>query len=161
MPDPNELRDAIQRVYGELVDDPKRGYHFHTGPEYAAERLGYSPAALAELPGSVTAPFAGVGNPLALGTPRQGETVVDIGAGSGMDAFLAARAVGPTGRVIAIDMTPAMLARGRENVALTGLSCVEYRDCRSRTESPTSSSPTASSTSLRTRPPSSAKRSGS
>jgi SAM-dependent methyltransferase len=124
--DRQELRDAIQRVYNEVAHDPKKGYHFHTGPEYAAERLGYSPAALAELPGSVTAPFAGVGNPLALGVPRNGETVVDIGAGSGMDTFLAAQAVGPSGRVIAVDMTPAMLERGRENVALTGLSQVEY-----------------------------------
>ena len=126
--DRQELRDAIQRVYSEVAHDPKKGYHFHTGPEYAADRLGYSPAALAELPGSVTASFAGVGNPLALGAPRPGETVVDIGAGSGMDSFLAAQAVGPTGRVIAVDMTPAMLERGRENVALTGLSQVEYRE---------------------------------
>jgi SAM-dependent methyltransferase len=126
--DRQQLRDAIQRVYSEVACDPKKGYHFHTGPEYAAERLGYSFAALAALPGSVTAPFAGVGNPLALGAPRSGETVVDIGAGSGMDSFLAAQAVGPTGRVLALDMTPAMLERGRENVALTGLRQVEYRE---------------------------------
>lgn len=73
------------------------------------------------------APFAGVGNPLSLGAPRAGETVVDIGAGSGLDTFLAARAVGHGGRVIAVDMTPAMLERGRENVALTGMGQVEYR----------------------------------
>ena len=54
--------------------------------------------------------------------------MVDIGAGSGMDSFLAAQAVGPTGQVIAVDMTAAMLARGRENVVLTGLSQVEYRE---------------------------------
>ena len=154
-------------MYSDVARDPKKGYHFHTGPEYAVERLGYSPAALAELPGSVTAPFAGVGNPLALGAPRPGETVVDIGAGSGMDSFLAAQAVGPAGRVVAVDMTPAMLERGRENVALTGLSQVEYRQgyaealpARGR-ERPTSSSPTASSTSRRTRRPCSGKRSGS
>jgi SAM-dependent methyltransferase len=122
------LRREIQKVYSEVVDDLKKGFHFHTGPEYAVERLGYSPAALAELPGQVTAPFAGVGNPLALGVPRPGETVVDIGAGSGVDSFLAAKAVGPAGRVVAVDMTPAMLARGRDNVALTGLSQVEYRE---------------------------------
>lgn len=126
--DRRELRDAIQRVYSEVACDPKKGYHFHTGPEYATERLGYSPAALAELPDSVTAPFAGVGNPLALGAPRAGETVVDIGAGSGLDSFLAAQSVGSAGRVIAIDMTPAMLERGRENVALTGAQQVEYRE---------------------------------
>ena len=125
--DPVQLRAAIQDVYSEVVRDPKKGYHFHTGPEYAAERLGYLRAPLADLPDSITAPFAGVGNPLSLGAPRAGETVVDIGAGSGMDTFLAARAVGGAGRVIAVDMTPAMLERGRENVALTGMRQVEYR----------------------------------
>jgi SAM-dependent methyltransferase len=126
--DPVQLRTAIQDVYSEVVRDPKKGYHFHTGPEYAVERLGYSRAALAELPDSITGPFAGVGNPLSLGMPRAGDTVVDIGAGSGLDTFLAARAVGSSGRVVAIDMTPAMLERGRENAALTGLRQVEYRE---------------------------------
>jgi arsenite methyltransferase len=125
--DTSQLRHEIQKVYSEVVRDPKKGYHFHTGPEYAAERLGYSPAALAELPDSVIAPFAGVGNPLSMGLPRPGETVVDIGAGSGMDTFLAAKAVGASGRVVAIDMTDAMLEHGRENIDLTGLSQVEYR----------------------------------
>ncbi len=125
--DTMQLRQEIQRVYSEVVLDPKKGYHFHTGPEYAAERLGYEPAALAELPDSITAPFAGVGNPLSMGRPEPGWTVVDIGAGSGMDTFLAATAVGRSGSVIAVDMTDAMLERGRENVALTGLTQVEYR----------------------------------
>ncbi len=126
--DPKELRTAIQDVYSEVVKDPKKGYHFHTGPEYAVERLGYPRAAVAELLDSVTNPFAGVGNPLSLGTPGLGETVLDIGAGSGMDTFLAARAVGPRGRVIAVDMTPAMLERGRENAAASGMRHVEYRE---------------------------------
>jgi SAM-dependent methyltransferase len=121
-----ELRAEIQRVYSEVVRDPKKGYHFHTGSDYAVERLGYSRADLAELPDSVTAPFAGVGNPLSLERPGAGESVVDIGAGSGLDTFLAARAVGPTGRVWAVDMTPAMLERGRQNAALTGLRQIEY-----------------------------------
>lgn len=122
-----QLRTAIRGVYAEVVRDPKKGYHFHTGPAYAAERLGYSRAALAELPDTITGPFAGVGNPLSLGAPGAGETVADIGAGSGMDTFLAARAVGPRGRVVAVDMTPAMIERGRENVALTGMRQVDYR----------------------------------
>lgn len=122
------LREEIRKVYTEVVRDPKKGYHFHTGPEYAVERLGYSPAALAELPDSVTGPFAGVGNPLSMGSPRERETVVDIGAGSGMDTFLAGKAVGRSGRVIAVDMTDAMLERGRENATLTGMTQVEYRN---------------------------------
>jgi SAM-dependent methyltransferase len=125
--DATELRRAIERVYTDVVNDPKKGYHFHTGPDYAVERLGYAREALAELPDSVTAPFAGVGNPLSLGRPQVGQTVVDIGAGSGMDSFLAAKAVGPGGKVIAVDMTDAMLGRGRESVALSGLRQIEYR----------------------------------
>jgi SAM-dependent methyltransferase len=125
--DAARLREEISKVYSEVARDPKKGYHFHTGPDYAAERLGYSREALAELPDAVTAPFAGVGNPLTAGAPRPGDTVVDIGAGSGTDAFLAAKAVGPTGQVIAIDMTDVMIERGRDNVALTGLRQIEYR----------------------------------
>jgi arsenite methyltransferase len=127
MIDTVELRDAVRAAYAEVVRDPKKGYHFHTGREYAIDRLGYDPGELAELPDGVTAPFAGVGNPLAAGRPRAGETVVDIGAGSGLDTFLAARAVGAAGRIIAVDMTEAMLERGRENVVLTGVHQVEYR----------------------------------
>lgn len=122
-----QLRIEVQKVYSDVARDPKKGYHFHTGADYAVERLGYARAALAELPDSVTAAFAGVGNPLSMGMPAPGATVVDIGAGSGLDAFLAGRAVGPTGHVIAIDMTDAMLERGRENAALTGMKQVEYR----------------------------------
>jgi SAM-dependent methyltransferase len=125
--DAARLRDEIRKVYSDVAADPKKGYHFHTGPDYAADLLGYSRDELAELPDSVKGPFAGVGNPLALGRPREGETVVDIGAGSGLDTFLAARHVGPTGRVIAVDMTDAMLDRGRDNVVLTGQRHVEYR----------------------------------
>jgi SAM-dependent methyltransferase len=124
--DTARLREEISNVYGEVARDPKKGYHFHTGPDYAVERLGYSREALAELPDTVTTPFAGVGNPLAAGAPRPGDTVVDIGAGSGTDAFLAAKAVGPAGRVLAVDMTDVMVECGRDSVALTGLRQIEY-----------------------------------
>jgi SAM-dependent methyltransferase len=125
--DMHQLRLEIQRVYSDVASDPKKGYHFHTGPEYASAHLGYARTDFAGLPDSVTAPFAGVGNPLSMGVPAPGATVVDIGAGSGLDTFLAARAVGPSGHVVAVDMTDAMLERGRDNVVVTGLRQVEYR----------------------------------
>ena len=125
--DTQQLRLEIQKVYSDVVRDPKKGYHFHTGADYAVERLGYSRAALAELPDTVTAPFAGVGNPLSMGMPAPGAVVVDIGAGSGVDTFIAAGAVGPAGHVIAIDMTDAMLLQGRENATTTGMRQIEYR----------------------------------
>jgi len=126
--DATRLRKAVQAVYGEVVSDPKKGYHFHTGPRYAIDHLGYAALDLIDLPDSITGPFAGVGAPLSLGAPRRAEIVLDIGAGSGLDTFLAARAVGATGQVIAVDMTPAMLEQGRESVAITGLAQVEYRE---------------------------------
>ena len=73
--DVGHLRAAIQRVYSEVVADPKKPYHFLTGPTYAVERLGYPAADVGELPDSVTAPFAGVGAPLSLGAPERGDTV--------------------------------------------------------------------------------------
>jgi SAM-dependent methyltransferase len=75
--DAERLREEVRKVYSDVVRDPKRGYHFHTGPAYAVERLGYAREALRDLPDSVTAPFAGVGNPLAMGGPRPGLTQIE------------------------------------------------------------------------------------
>jgi arsenite methyltransferase len=72
----------------------------------------------------------GCGAPIAHLDLKPGETVVDLGSGAGIDAFLAARAVGPEGRVIGVDMTPAMLAKARENAARAGLTQVEFREGR-------------------------------
>ena len=89
-------------------------------------RIGYSDEELAAAPeGSNVA--AGCGNPSAIDTLRPGETVVDLGSGAGMDVFLAARQVGPGGRVIGVDMTDAMLEKARKNAVSTGLDNVEFR----------------------------------
>jgi arsenite methyltransferase len=69
----------------------------------------------------------GCGNPQAIASLRQGETVLDLGAGAGFDAFLAARQVGPSGRVIGVDMTPAMIEKARANAAKAGLANVAFR----------------------------------
>ena len=105
------LRSEIQKVYADVAHDPKKGYHFHTGREYAQKTLGYPAEWLEAVPAEVVASFAGVGCPLSLGPVHVGETVLDIGSGAGMDSFIAAHLVGPTGRVIGLDMTEAMLAK--------------------------------------------------
>ena len=92
-----------------------------------AERL-YSHEELADLPDSVTKLSLGCGNPVALANLRPGETVLDLGCGGGIDCFLAARAVGPSGRVIGVDVTAAMLARANENKAKLALSNVDFRE---------------------------------
>jgi SAM-dependent methyltransferase len=86
----------------------------------------YDPAELATLPGDADLGL-GCGNPLALESLSEGETVVDLGSGGGIDCFIAARKVGPTGRVIGVDMTPEMIALARRNAERGGIANVEFR----------------------------------
>jgi SAM-dependent methyltransferase len=97
-----------------------------SGPTVNTERLGYDADALAEIPEGADLGL-GCGNPLALLELSEGETVVDLGSGAGIDCFLAAKRVGPTGRVIGVDMTPEMLERARHNAAEGGFANVEFR----------------------------------
>jgi arsenite methyltransferase len=94
-----------------------------------ADRLGYDAAEVAALPAEADLGL-GCGAPIARLAPAPGETVLDLGSGPGLDALLAARRVGPTGRVIGVDMTPAMLERARANAAAAGLDHVEFREGR-------------------------------
>jgi len=125
--DTRRLRDEIQSIYARVADDPAGDFHFHRGPAYAAELLGYDLAALAALPPDTTASFAGVANPHRMGPLGEGAVVVDIGCGAGMDLLLAARSVGPRGRAIGVDMTEAMAARARAGAKSAGLDNVEVR----------------------------------
>ncbi|MFN7998386.1 MAG: methyltransferase domain-containing protein [Bryobacteraceae bacterium] len=106
---------------------PEGEFHFHRGPAYAAEFLGYDAAELSELPSDCTASFAGVGNPLAIGEIHAGETVLDIGSGAGMDLLLAAKRTGPKGNAIGVDMTDAMIERARQSANQVGLHHAEIR----------------------------------
>ena len=123
-----KLRAEIQSIYSRVAADPSGEFHFHRGPAYAANRLGYDSAELAMLPGTVTESFAGVANPHAIAPIPAGATVVDIGSGAGTDLLLAARQVGPTGRAIGVDMTEAMRDRARRGAAACGLSHVDVRE---------------------------------
>jgi SAM-dependent methyltransferase len=87
----------------------------------------YRPTDLADLPDSVTDISLGCGDPTAIAGLNAGETVLDLGSGGGIDCFIAAKAVGPTGRVIGIDMTDNMLALANQNKAKMGLANVEFR----------------------------------
>ena len=126
MLDLDVLRTAIQDEYAEVAACPLKGFHFHTG-RFLAARLGYPEARVAALPDAVVESFAGVGNPFAWGEPAPGETVLDLGSGAGFDALQAAMLVGAAGRVIGIDMTPAMLEKARRNGVSLGLSHAEFR----------------------------------
>jgi len=122
-----KLRAEIQSIYARVATEPSGSFHFHRGPAYAAEMLGYDAAALAALPADTTSSFAGVANPHRVAPIAIGATVVDIGCGAGMDLLLAARAVGAGGRAIGVDMTEAMAERALTGARTTGLDNVEVR----------------------------------
>jgi len=124
--DLDALRAAIRTEYAAVAAEPDRGFHFHTGYHLAAI-LGYPREWIEALPPDTVVSMAGTGNPFSLGDLRSGERVVDCGSGAGADALIAARLVGPTGRVIGVDMTPEMLAKARAGAAAAGLANVEFR----------------------------------
>ncbi len=122
-----KLQQEIRAMYARVATEPSSEFHFHRGPAYAAEKLGYDSSALATLPPETTASFAGVANPLRMATVTPGATVVDVGCGAGMDLMLAANAVGPGGRAIGIDMTEPMAQRARASARAMGFAHVEVR----------------------------------
>src|SRR5437763_5021019 len=91
-----------------------------------AQRMGYSAADLAAVPEGANLGL-GCGNPQAIAAMQPGEVVVDLGSGAGFDCFLAAQQVGPSGRVIGVDMTHEMLKKARENAATVGAANLEFR----------------------------------
>ena len=123
--DTDQLRQAIQDEYATVARSPHLGFHFHTG-RYLASLLGYADAWLDAVPDGSLESFAGTGNPFNLGALHEGQQVVDVGCGAGLDSLIAARMVGPHGRVIGVDMTTAMLEKARQSASDAGLTNVEF-----------------------------------
>lgn len=124
--DTEVLRSEVQKHYAEVATSPDHEFHFHTGRK-AARQAGYDDGLLEAFPDEVVESFAGVANPFYFGLPSEGSKVLDIGSGAGVDSLIAARAVGPQGRVVGVDMTPEMLERATANAARMGLKNVEFR----------------------------------
>ena len=122
-----ELREEIKKEYAEVAHAPHKGYHFHTGHR-ALDILGYDEAFYADLPEGNVDSFAGMGNPFSLGPIHPGETVVDVGSGSGLDSLIASRMVGPEGHVVGIDMTDEMLNKARAGAEAMGATNAEFRE---------------------------------
>ena len=125
--DPAALREEVKSKYREVASDPHGEYHFHTG-RVAAERLGYDADLMDRMPDAAIESFAGVANPFALRRLSPSEKVVDAGSGAGFDCFVAARQVGPTGKVVGVDMLPEMLEKSRASAKRLELDNVEFRE---------------------------------
>jgi arsenite methyltransferase len=121
-----ELEAKVREMYSAVAQNPHGDFHFEMG-RAMAERLGYSPADLNRVPTEAIDSFAGVGHFFHLASLHPGEHVVDLGSGSGMDAFVAALKVGPDGSVVGIDMTEAQLAKAERLAAAGGFHHLIWR----------------------------------
>lgn len=123
IPDETRVKEIVREHYGDLA----RGAATLAGNACCTPETSlYSAEEVDALPGEAVQASAGCGNPTALASLNEGETVVDFGSGGGIDCFLAAQQVGPGGRVIGIDMTPDMIALANRNRDKLGLSNVEF-----------------------------------
>ncbi len=129
------VRAAVRETYSQIAESDGGGCcspsassccDTSSPTQVDSTQLGYSDEDLAAVPDGADLGL-GCGNPGAIAALKSGETVLDLGSGAGFDAFLAARAVGPTGRVIGVDMTPAMVSKARANAERGGYGNVEFR----------------------------------
>jgi arsenite methyltransferase len=127
--DTGELEHKVKDMYRHVAEEPHGRYHFELG-RTLAERLGYPPEMLDPVPADAIESFAGVGYFFDLARLEPGEGVVDLGSGSGMDAFFAALAVGSEGSVVGVDFTAEQLAKARRVAAEHGFVQVDFRPGR-------------------------------
>jgi len=127
----DSVRKAVRKRYGSIAKGKQSGCCSSSccstiTPEEIGKKIGYSDEELNSIPEGANLGL-GCGNPVALASLKEGEVVLDLGSGAGFDSFLAARRVGPKGRVIGVDMTPEMLERARKNAKKGGFENVEFR----------------------------------
>lgn len=125
--DVEDLRDRVKGMYRAVADDPHGDFHFEMGRTMAL-RLGYQARDLDAIPSEAIDSFAGVGCPLAAADIEPGERVVDLGSGSGMDAFVAVRHAGAAGEVVGVDMTDRQLAKARGLASREGVTNVRFEE---------------------------------
>ncbi len=142
---PDEIKDAVRKAYSKVAegrgerdiatgccDEPTQARSSCCGPVpeakvtrlNLADALGYDTEGM---PTSATESFAGCGNPVALASLKEGEVVLDLGSGAGLDMFVASKKVGTTGQVIGVDMTPAMIEKAKKNAQELGITNVDFR----------------------------------
>ena len=114
------IKGEVLRMYQEVAEHPEGEFHFYHGRQ-AAEMFGYEPEWLDRAPPGAVASFAGVGNPHLRSRLQAGDVVLDLGSGAGLDSIIAGWQVGPTGRVIGVDLNPTMCAKARAHAVASGL----------------------------------------
>jgi len=123
---PSELRDKVRGAYSAAADSPTGKHPFPVGRAFAGS-LGYPAALLDTLPSAAVEAFAGVSNVSLFAEIPEGATVLDLGCGAGLDSLIAARRVGPSGKVIGIDFSGTMLDRARQAVQETAIHNLSFK----------------------------------
>lgn len=124
--DKKRIIEGIRKKYAEASITPKGLFNYPTGRE-GLKGLEYDNKIIETIPKPVIDSFCGVGNPFSLGPIHEGETVLDIGCGGGLDVIFAATMVGSKGKVTGIDVTPEMLDRSKENLKKTSIENVNLK----------------------------------
>jgi len=125
--DRKKIHKAIRKKYQKVAKNPSGLFKYPTGRP-GLEALQYASELIRVLPDAVADSFCGVGNLFSLGPLNEGEAILDIGCGSGVDAIFAAMMTGPSGKVVGIDVTPKMLRRAKENLSLTDLKNIIFEE---------------------------------
>jgi len=124
--DLKKIETGINEKYAKVATSPEGQFKYPTGSK-GLEALNYDKALTEKLPNEVASSYCGVGNPFSLGKINQGEQVLDIGCGAGVDTILAAIIVGPKGSVIGVDIVSEMIARAESNLRMMDLDNVKFQ----------------------------------
>lgn len=122
---PDEIKTAVAKRYGDVARAPSGKFNFPVGRRFA-ESVGYDVALLDRLPCTIWESFTGAGNPQPFIDAQPGETVLDLGCGAGLDLYLYAARIGPTGRLYGLDLSEAMLTKAAQNLRMLGITNVEW-----------------------------------
>ncbi len=120
-----KIEEGIRQRYAAAAQSPEGRFRFPTG-KAALEALNYDRSILSTLPDDVLASYCGVGQPFMLDHIKQGESVLDIGCGAGVDTIIAAAMTGPHGKATGIDFVPEMVQRAKQNLQKTKLENVTF-----------------------------------
>lgn len=124
--DLKKIEAGIRNKYIKVANNPEGLFEYPTGRS-GIEAQKYDPELVSALPQAVTSSYCGVGNPFSLGPINNGDVVLDIGCGTGVDTIFAAMMVGSTGKVVGIDIVPEMLQRAKSNLDMTDLKNVTFK----------------------------------
>jgi SAM-dependent methyltransferase len=122
----NTIEAGIRQRYAEVANSPEGQFTYPTGRK-GLEALHYDRSLIDRLPDAVASSYCGVGNPFSLGKIKEGDRVLDMGCGAGVDTILAAMMAGPDGSAVGVDIVPEMLARAGSNLGMAGINNVSFQ----------------------------------